>query len=342
MFSPRFTYTNKLVSNIGTIRESIGTLRERRFPTPVFVQLEKDARALSAFSSTRIEGNPLPLTDVKKILKSRPEHIKNSEREVLNYNNALVHLNEIIQSKKPLSLTNEFICRIQKMVTDGLLVEFSNGVYRRQPVFVNDPLLQKTVYWPPDHTDVLPFMNDLIAYINTQETQIDYLILAGIFHQQFVIIHPFLDGNGRTTRLITKALLAKMGLDTFQLFSFENYYNANITKYFQKVGMKGNYYDVYKTWDFTGWLEYFTDGILDELQRVTALLPQATSLEDRLEPHHNAILDLLRDKGVIKDSDYAQVTNRSRASRILDFQKLGKLGMIQRNGKGRGTYYVLR
>lgn len=341
MFQPKFTYTNKLVQNIGTIKELIGTLRTKRFPNTVLLQLEKDARALSAFSSTHIEGNPLPLTDVKKILKSKPEYIRDSEREVLNYNKVLLYLHDLIQSEKTIELNKEFICHIQKLVTDKLIADFLSGAYRNQPVFVNDPRKKQTIYWPPDHADIPQLMNELMEYINKNQKKIDYLILAGIFHKQFVIIHPFLDGNGRTTRLVTKALLAQMGLNTFKLFSFENYYNANISKYFQKVGVQGNYYDEHKNWNFTEWLEYFTDGIIDELHRVSELLPQPTSLKDRLEPHHNLILNLLQEKGVIKDSDYAQVTSRSRASRILDFQKLIELGMIERKGEGRGVYYVL-
>ena len=73
-----------------------------------------------------------------------------------------------------------------------------------------------------------------------------------------------MDGNGRTTRLITKVLLAKMKLNTFNLFSFENYYNQ-MSQYFQTVGEYGDYYELADKIDFTDWLEYFSDGLIDEL-----------------------------------------------------------------------------
>jgi len=92
-----------------------------------------------------------------------------------------------------------------------------------------------------------------------------------------VLIHPFMDGNGRTTRLATKVLLTQMGLNTFNLFSFENYYNKNVTRYFQYVGERGDYYDLKDKIDFTNWLEYFTEGIIDELLRVQEILPQITT-----------------------------------------------------------------
>jgi len=75
--------------------------------------------------------------------------------------------------------------------------------------------------------------------------KIDPIVLAGLFHRQCVIVHPFIDGNGRTTRLLTTAILGKGGLDLFEIFSFENYYNQNITLDFEKQGVgRGTYYVV--------------------------------------------------------------------------------------------------
>ncbi len=66
------------------------------------------------------------------------------------------------------------------------------------------------------------------------------------------------------------ALLASLGLNIFALFSFENYYNQNTSRYFRQVGVYGNYYEIAESVDFTPWLEYFSDGIIDELLRVEA------------------------------------------------------------------------
>jgi len=340
MFKPKYIYTEKLVSNIGTIRQIIGKLNARRFPQTVLYKLETDAKALSAYSSTSIEGNPLPLTDVRQILKTNPKQVRDTQKEVLNYNKAMLYLDTLIKGARGINLNNKLVLKTHEMVLKGL-ANFSKG-YRVEPVFVNDPRIKSTVYWAPDHQDVQPLINDLVDFVKINNGKIEAIILAGIFHQQFIIIHPFIDGNGRSTRLLTKALLAKMGLDTFQLFSFENYYNNNVTNYFNKVGMRGNYYEVVQGWDFTPWLEYFTNGIIDELNRVEKLLPQSTSLQERLEDHHYIILDLLQGSGVLQDADYAKATKRSQAARTLDFNKLIKLNLIERKGKGRGTYYVLR
>ena len=342
MFQPRYTITDRLLANIKRVNAQVAELNDKRFPNIVLLELERTARAVSTYASTSIEGNPLPLTEVKKILKSKPTHIRDSEKEVLNYNQALQDLNKQIEEGE-ITLSLPFILKIQKQVIEGLLPEFETGHLREKPVVVNDPRTGQPVYLPPDVKDVQPLMEDLVVFTNENRKKIDSLILAGIFHKQMVIIHPFMDGNGRTTRLVTKALLAALGLNTFNLFSFENYYNQNVTKYFQTVGEFGNYYELAEKIDFTPFLEYFTEGIIDELLRVEKLLPKiAINPESKLQPYHLKILEFIQKKGFITDRDYATLIDRAKATRALDFQKLIELGLIERRGKGRATYYVLK
>lgn len=342
MFSPKYTISNRLLLNIKRITEIITELNGQSFSDVVLAELEKRAREISAFSSTSIEGNPLPLTDVKRILKTRPEHIRDSEKEVLNYNKAMVELNTSIRDKKQ-AFGLPLVLKIHKTITEGLIEDHRCGRLRREPVFVNDPRTRRSVYLPPDHSDVPELFDALLDYIRKSENTVDPLILAGIFHKQFVIIHPFIDGNGRTARLSTKALLAKMGLDTFNLFSFENYYNKNVGKYFQEVGLFGNYYDIADKTDFTSWLEYFTDGIIDELLRVGKELKQASvSPEKELKDYHRKIVSHIEKHGYISDRDYAKLTDRAKATRSLDLRKLIDLGIIDKTGKGKATYYKFK
>ncbi|MDD5013087.1 MAG: Fic family protein [Candidatus Pacebacteria bacterium] len=341
MFLPKYTITSTLLSNIKRITELVTELNGKHFPNVVLFEFERKAREISVYSSTSIEGNPLPLTDVKHLIKNSPEHVRGSEREIINYNNALMFLNRLDQNEASLNL--KFVLEIQKIITNGLVNKFNSGKIRQEPVFVNNPINRKTIYFPPDHQDVLKLIDELIEYINNNKNKVDPLILAGIFHKQFVIIHPFVDGNGRTTRLITKMLLSNMGLNTFNLFSFENYYNNNVTKYFQNVGLIGNYYDIKDNVDFTSWLEYFTDGIIDELLRVGGELNKIKiGPEEQLQSHHQAILNYIKENGFIKDSNYAKITKRARPTRYIDFEKLIALGLIERQGKGKNSYYVLK
>src|SRR3989344_5430325 len=100
MFQPKYTITDNLLANIKRINALISELNSRRFPNVILVEFEKTALAVSSYASTSIEGNPLPLTEVKKILKSKPANIRDSEKEVLNYNQALRGLNELLDNRK--------------------------------------------------------------------------------------------------------------------------------------------------------------------------------------------------------------------------------------------------
>lgn len=342
MFEPGYEITHALLENIKRIYSLTQGLNQRRFPHTVLVELQRDAEAVSSFASTSIEGNPLPLTDVKRILKTRPQNIRDSEREVLNYNEILKEINGKL-AKAALPITLPLVLQIHKKVTYKLLPAFQSGKLRVDPVFVNDPRSGKTIYYPPDAKDVPVLIKELIHFVETNKSKIDPLILAGLFHRQMVIIHPFMDGNGRTTRLLTKVLIADMGLNTFNLFSFENYYNQNVTRYFQMVGLVGDYYDLAGRVNFSAWLEYFTGGIIDELLRVEKILPRATSSpKDELLPYHQQIMEVIKEKGFITDRDYARLVPRARQTRRLDFNRLIELGLIQREGKGKNTYYTLK
>lgn len=340
MFKPKYTITNQLLANVKRINLLIAQLNNRRFPKVILFNLAKTAREVSTHASTSIEGNPLPLTEVKRILKNKPAHARESEKEVINYNQALEYLS---QKKGDIDLSLSLVLSIHKLTMDGLMENKKDiGHLRTRPIVVNDPRSRQVAYLPPDEKEVKPLMTQLVNFINKNKGIVDPLILSGIFHKQMVLIHPFMDGNGRTTRLSTKVLLSKMGLDTFNLFSFENYYNKNVTKYFQNVGEYGDYYELQDKIDFTLWLEYFTDGIIDELLRVESILPKDNiNPKNEIEEYHKKILDFIKNKGYIKDSDYSKLTNRARPTRALDFKKLINLGLIKRNGKGKATYYTL-
>lgn len=341
MFTPTFTITSKLLGSIKRITEVITLLNERRFPHVVLLDLERDAREISAFTSTSIEGNPLPLTDVKRILKHTPAHIRDTEREVLNYNSALLYLNTHVTTQNPKTLDMDLLLRVHSMIMDGLLPKMCIGSFRTDPVFVNDPRRRETVYWPPDQQDVKKLMTELMNFIKQNAQTLDPLIMAGIFHKQFILVHPFMDGNGRTARLATKVLLAALGINTFNLFSFERYYNNNVTKYFDMVGERGNYYDLLV--DLTVWLEYFTDGILDELLRVQKELERLNvSPASGITVHHKKILDYVQQHGVITAAAYATISSRAKATRANDLRYLVENGLLESQGNGRATFYTLK
>lgn len=340
-WTPKYTISNKLLSTIREIGESLGELKSFHLTDQDLAKLEIEARELSSYASTSIEGNPLPLTDVKRLLKTKKGNVRDTEREVLNYNQALQSLYADVRSGK-FKLDIRTLEKIQRQVVHGLMDNSAHcGALRKAPVIIRNPRkIDEIVFIPPDSNDVRTLTRELFKFIEGNIGKVDPIILAGIFHRQCVIIHPFIDGNGRTTRLLTTAILGMTGLDLFEIFSFENYYNRNITRYFKAVGLEGDYYDLKDDIEFSDWLEYFADGILDELRRVRKTLPEQTWAKPRLEPHHRQILAYIEKHGSITQREYGSISSRSLASRKLDLDKLVKLNLIKAEGTGRGTYYV--
>lgn len=336
LFAPQYNISPPLLAMIKRITVLVHELNQQAVPDVIFMEMQAEARAVSTYASTSIEGNPLPLTEVKRLLKQRPAHLQQSEREVLNYNRVLSDLNQQLDAP----FTAALIQHIQAAVMAELLPAHQLGQWRQEAVVVYDPRQQEVVYLPPNYEDVPALMEALIAFVQVNQNNLDPLLLAGLFHKQMAVIHPFMDGNGRTARLATKLLLAGLGLNTFNLFSFENYYNQNVTRYFQYVGLFGDYYELAPQLDFTPWLIYFAEGILDELWRVQKQLAQSQmSPATRLQPYHHLILDYIDQHGFITDRDYTQLTDRAKATRTADFNKLIELGLIVRQGKGRSTHY---
>ena len=86
MFLPTYTISPQLLDTIKQLAILVHELNKRQLPQLVYADLLSDAKVTAMYASTSIEGNPLPITEVRRILKQQPAHIRQSEREVLNYN----------------------------------------------------------------------------------------------------------------------------------------------------------------------------------------------------------------------------------------------------------------
>jgi Fic family protein len=342
MWKPNYHISHKILGSIREIGEILGGIKALFVSEKTYTSLKYVARELSVFASTSIEGNPLALTDVKRILKNKPLHLRDTEKEIINYNKALEYVYTKVRDNSFILSLKEFQ-KIQSIVVDSLMEDQDDiGRIRKKPVIIRDPrYIDRITFIPPDAKDVKALTENLCEFVNLSKGSIDPIILAGLFHRQSVIIHPFMDGNGRTTRIITTALLGITGIDIFEIFSFENYYNQNVSSYFSHVGLQGDYYDYKESPDCTGWLEYFVDGILYELKRVQKNILSSTR-SIRIPEHYNLILDYIKKHGNISQREYAKISARSLASRKKDFTHMAELGLVESKEGGRSRYYILK
>ncbi len=167
-------------------------------------------------------------------------------------------------------------------------------------------------------------VKNLIKLVKNIKNDTDPLIVGGLFYKNFVQIDPFVHGTDRVGVIATRIFLMETKINVFNLFSFE------------KIGQ-------FKTKDNNKWLEYFTNFFWGEMLRVKKELEKvAYKPEQEINKDQEKILKYLKKNGVITDSDYSQMTERKKATRVLDFNKLMEKNLIQRCGQGRKTHYILK
>ena len=106
-------------------------------------------------------------------------------------------------------------------------------------------------------------MAELVDWLN-QEKEVHPVLVSGISQFQFVHIHPFLDGNGRTSRLLSTLCLFRAGYDFKRLFTISEYYDRDRPAFYRAIqGVRE------QGMDMTGWLEYFVEGLTEAI--ITAL-----------------------------------------------------------------------
>jgi len=252
MFKPRFRHTNKIVR----LLTRISAAREIILNSPLIprweVTLRWEAIIHSAHSSTSIEGNKLSLEQVSDLAQGREVMATRKDRqEVLNYLNVLENIGKLIKGD---SIHEKDILDIHRMVTEDTLDDPGDcGVYRGRYVVVANRLTGEVFFRPPKNEDVPRLIEDLVKWINSKKAkELDPVIEAGIAHYEFVRIHPFVDGNGRATRVLATLILYLCGFDTKQFFCLDDYYDSDRQSYYRALQSVDQ-----KTLDLTTWLEYF-------------------------------------------------------------------------------------
>jgi len=138
----------------------------------------------------------------------------------------------------------------------------------------------------------------------------------------------------------------------FNLFSFENYYNQNVTRYYQTVGELGNYYDLVDKIDFTNWLEYFTEGLSIELGKIKERIEKISidaSLKQRLggtplllTERQIKIIEYIQKTGFLQNQAFKSLFPMVSEDTVLNELKvLLKAGIVRKSGKTKGAKYIM-
>ena len=177
----------------------------RPLPPTIVKNLQEDLIVRWTYHSNAIEGNTLTLLETKVVLegitiggKALREHF-----EAINHRNAILYVEEIIQNVEVLSEWQ--IRNIHQLILKNI-DDDNAGRYRNVNV-----LIAGASHTPPDQTLIAEQMSAFIDWYNREAAQLHPIERAAKVHADFVGIHPFIDGNGRTSRLLMNLELMKAG-----------------------------------------------------------------------------------------------------------------------------------
>jgi Fic family protein len=299
--------------------------------------MQKRALVLEAHHTTHIEGTQLTLEQSERILAGQKVHGAKPDdaRELLNYKRAFDLVSDYLDSGEP--ITEALIRQIHKRLVEGVRGnKASPGEYRKIQNYIVNSRTGEKIYTPPPPLEVPQMMTDFIDWLQ-RETEVNAVLVAGIAQFQLVHIHPFVDGNGRTARLLSTLCLYRTGYDFKRLFTISEYYDRDRTAYYkalQSVREQGM--------DMTGWLEYFTQGLSAQMREVQVTAERvirrdvilAKAQKKGLKERPIALLGFLLDAGkaTVAECEGGLKVNRRTLQR--DLRLLVENGLIGEVGTG--------
>jgi Fic family protein len=347
MFKPKFTITNKINKSLLEIERARGFLDAANLKDKWIKGMRSEALILEAHHSTHIEGTQLTLSQAQKILTGKTVKgvNKDDRQELLNYKEAMDFVSEYLGKKS--EITEDLIKKIHKiLVKDVRGGTLEPGRYRKVQNYVVNSLTGAIIYTPPSPSEVPRMMNEFVEWLN-KEYDISPVLTAGISQYQFVDIHPFLDGNGRTARVLCTLILYQNGYDFKRLFSLSEYYDKNRRGYYDAIQSVRR-----KEREMTEWLEYFTEGLQRQLIEVKTKGEMAIKKEIivekakelNLNQRQRQILLLILDKKYTSVEEIRQKFNLVRRTVQRDLAKLIEIGLIKEFAKSKTDptkYYEL-
>ena len=262
-YTPPITITNKMLNSCISISKKIVSIDYStldRMP-----RLRRNKLITSIHASLAIEGNTLSKGQVRDIIDGK-EVVgpANEIKEVQNIKLAYEQLTKV----KPYS--EKDLLKIHGIIEKDLVP--LAGKYRtgNEGVFAGD----KCIFICPPPQQVPYLMSELFDWLNREKKNIDPLILSSIFHYEFVFIHPFQDGNGRTARFWQNAILSKYD-KIFEVVTIENMIEKNQQEYYDAIAK------AHVDGESTVFVEFMLDMInkaLDELDMVANMIKTEASV----------------------------------------------------------------
>lgn len=314
----------------------------------IFAQLKEIFHTLESLGSVRIEGNNTTLSDV--VEKTIDGSIKSSKEEAIlefmNTQRAIEFIEGHVGEGTPVN--RALISELHKITVADLDPtkegDHRPGRYRDKPVSIS-----KSKHKPPEPLRVPDYMEELIAFINIERDQKYKLLSTAVAHHRFAWTHPFENGNGRTVRLLTYAMLMSQGFAVNHILNPTAVFCNDREEYYAKLseGDKGTDEGVLI------WCQYVLDNLLEEIKKIDRLLDYDYLVPNILIPALNYSVERktinqeeyqilkLAAHGEVKAGDVNKVLQKKYHTQVSAFiGKLKKEGLLA-DAPGKQRSYVI-
>ena len=273
-FNPKFTISIPIASALSAIERTRGFLEAATLSKDWISKMQARALILEAHHTTHIEGTHLSLDQAERLISGEKMQDVDSEdvKELLNYKKAFDFVSDYLFSQG--SMNEGLIREIHRRLVEGVRGNAAQpGQYRTIQNYVANSKTKEFIYTPPPPYDVPVLMTELVNWLQSEQT-IPPVLIAGIAQFQLVHIQPFVDGNGRTARLLSTLCLYRSGYDFKKLFTISEYYDRNRQDYYQALQSVRN-----NNMDMTSWLEYFCKALETQMHEIQLKGSQAMRLD---------------------------------------------------------------
>lgn len=340
--------TPEILNQIARIDEfkgawrALGTLAPDRL-----LALRRVATIESIGSSTRIEGSKLSDREVERLLANLA--IKTfetrDEQEVAGYAELM---DLVFSSWQDIAFNENHIKQLhQTLLRHSLKDERHRGHYKTNSNSVaafDESGLQIGILFEtatPFNTPRL--MHELVSWVDVEREKalLHPLLIVAVFTVVFLEIHPFQDGNGRLSRVLTTLLLLQAGYAYVPFSSLESVIELNKEAYYLALRQtQGTIRS--KTPNWNPWVVFFLRSLAEQVRRLEKKVEHEKIVLARLPELSLRIIEFTRDHGRITMTDAVQLTQANRNTLKQHFRNLVELGHLLLRGAGRGTWYELK
>jgi Fic family protein len=306
--------------------------------------LKKIATIESIGSSTRIEGSKLSDREIEVLLSRLESHSFESrdEQEVAGYAEAC---EKIFLHFREIGLTENFIKQMHIWLLEySIKDERHRGSYKKVPIRIeafNEHGKSQGVIFETTSPMETPYkMENLVGWANDclEQKLLHPLIVIGIFVVVFLAIHPFQDGNGRLSRLLTTLLMMRCGYLYVPYSSLESVIEANKESYYLALQRTQKEWESKKP-DWTPWLLFFFQCLQRQKLHLESKIAREKILMQNLSPLARQILDLLQSHGELGISSIEEMTKANRNTLKKTLALLVQGNHLKTHGKGKNTRY---